>query len=504
MPVLVFPSTSGACRLPLTQSVTIGRSPECDLVLEDTSVSRRHASVAPGPGGWELRDLGSTKGTFLNGQRVETAPLRANDQLRLGNVVLRFEEEASPPATRSSTTDSMVAATDDGRVSALSAELRQARALLSLHETFLRCSSLGMLLQGVGRDLVLALRCERCGIFSRQGPAPAWRVDFLHGTAEVPAEWLRALEQGRVAGAFVEATSPVDRRTRVAASLSGGEVDAVLVAELPGGRVLDEAARELTRALCSQVSSAVQRLALQAKTRRDEVLRTNLSRYLSEQVAQAVVEGRLDLKLGGQRRDVSILFVDVRGFTRLSEQLEPEAILQILNAHFGRIVPIIKAAQGTVDKFIGDALMAVFGAPNELPDHPLRAVRAAVAIQRAAADLARELSQTVLKSQGLGQRFAVGVGVNTGPAVAGNLGTDDRREYAVIGDTVNVASRLCAAAGPTEVLVGPITASALRGQVELADGVPVKVKGREQPVLTYRVLGVASGAPVVGGAQAAR
>ncbi len=463
--------------------MTLGRSPECDVVLEDVSVSRRHASLTPSGGKWTFKDLGARMGSFINAQKVESAVLRSGDELRLGNMSLKFEDDSADDAPLMATGPTAVPA-EIGRLVTLEGELRQARALLSLHETFLRCSSVSMLFQGVGRDLASALRCERAAIFCRESQEPAWRVDFIYGATSLPPHWTQVLERGRVHGAFIEALGGVDKRTMVVVSLGGGETDAVWVSELPVGRTLDPAARELARALCGQISGAVRHLALQRKTRRDEILRSNLSRYLSEQVAQAVLEGRLDLKLGGQRKQVSVLFVDVRGFTRLSEQLPPESILQILNAHFGRVVPIIKAANGTVDKFIGDALMAVFGAPNELPDHPLRAVRAAVEIQKAAIALASELSHSLLAGGG----FNVGVGVNTGLAVAGNLGTEDRREFAVIGDAVNVASRLCANAQPGEVLVGPQTAEAIKGQVPLAQGVPIKVKGREQPVLTYKVL----------------
>ena len=483
MAVLVFQAPSGPCRVRLTGPMTLGRSPECDVVLEDVSVSRRHASLTLAGDRWTFRDLGARMGSFVNGQKVDSAVLRSGDELRLGNMSLKFEDDSTDEAPLMVTGPTVVPP-EINRLVTLEGELRQARALLSLHETFLRCSSVSMLFQGVGRDLASALRCERAAIFCRESQEPAWRVDFVYGATSLPAHWAQVLERGHVHGAFIEAVAGADKRVTVVASLGGGETDAVWVSELPTGRALDAAARELARALCGQISGAVRHLALQRKTRRDEILRSNLSRYLSEQVAQAVLEGRLDLKLGGQRKQVSVLFVDVRGFTRLSEQLPPESILQILNAHFGKVVPIIKAANGTVDKFIGDALMAVFGAPNELADHPLRAVRAAVQIQKAALALAGELSHSLLEGGG----FAVGVGVNTGLAVAGNLGTEDRREFAVIGDAVNVASRLCANAQPGEVLVGPQTAEAIRGQVPLAQAVPIKVKGREQPVLTYKVL----------------
>lgn len=486
MAVLVFQAPSGTSRVRLTGPMTLGRSPECDVVLEDVSVSRRHASLTFVQGKWVLKDLGARLGTFVNGVRVESAALRSKDELKLGNMTLKFEEDGGAETPVGVTAPTALPPEISHRL-ALESELQKARALLSLHETFLRCSSVSMLFQGVGRDLVSAMRCERAAILFRERQDPAWRMDFVYGGAGLPPYWAQAMERGRAAGAFIEATG-ADKRVMVVASLGGGETEAVFLAELPVGRALEPAARELVKALCSQIAGAVRHLALQRKTQQDEILRANLSRYLSEQVAQAVLEGRLDLKLGGQRKQLSVLFVDVRGFTRLSEQLPPESILQILNAHFAKVVPIIKAAQGTVDKFIGDALMAVFGAPNELPDHPLRAVRAAVEIQQAVGQLSAELAQTLLSGVAVPGGFGVGVGVNTGLAVAGNLGTEDRKEFAVIGDAVNVASRLCANAKAGEVLVGPQTAEAIGQQVRLAEAVPVKVKGREQPVLTYKVL----------------
>lgn len=209
--------------------------------------------------------------------------------------------------------------------------------------------------------------------------------------------------------------------------------------------------------------------------------RARVTRIFGEYVAPEAVERVLrgELSLGGERREVSILFADIRGFTTLSNHLEPEAVLGYLNRYFEPVCDAVTRHGGMVNKFMGDGLLAVFGAPEPDPDHARHAAAAALDMVAAAARVARPD----------GQPTRIGVGVHAGPVVLGSMGADRRRDYTVIGDTVNTASRI---EGLTrelgaEVLVSAAVAEACGLATERVG--PVRVKGRDEPVVVHRLVG---------------
>ena len=178
-------------------------------------------------------------------------------------------------------------------------------------------------------------------------------------------------------------------------------------------------------------------------SRRPTVLRQAFGRYVSEDVARAVLARPGGTKLGGETRDV--LFSDVRDYSTISEKLPPAEVVDLLNEYFGAMSEVIDRQGGCVIEFLGDAILAVFGAPGELPDHAERAVRAALQMQRRGAELnlawERNGKASLWKERGI-PALASRIGVHTGRVVAGNLGSKTRMKYAVIGDTVNAASRV--------------------------------------------------------------
>ncbi|HET9199932.1 MAG TPA: adenylate/guanylate cyclase domain-containing protein [Dehalococcoidia bacterium] len=205
-------------------------------------------------------------------------------------------------------------------------------------------------------------------------------------------------------------------------------------------------------------------------------------RYVSPQIASAII-ARADqgsLETEGEEREVSVLFADLRGFTTLSEQLPPETMMRILNQCFEVIVERINAYGGIVTKFGGDAIMAIWNAPQDQPDH------AASACLAASESLTR-LEPFYSTSELQGAKF--GFGVNTGKAVAGNLGSRGRSEYTLIGDAVNVASRLCGAAEGGECWIGERTHELAGTRINVEKLPPLTLKGKAEPVQAYRILG---------------
>jgi adenylate cyclase len=190
--------------------------------------------------------------------------------------------------------------------------------------------------------------------------------------------------------------------------------------------------------------------------------------------------------LGGDRRPVTILFSDIRGFTSMAESMGPDAIAQLLTEYFSEMVEIIFEHGGTLDKFVGDAIMALWGAPIAHAGDPDRALRAAVAMQRG---IARLNEQWVSAGR---PEIGVGIGINYGDVFAGNIGSHRRLEYTVIGDAVNVAHRLCSEAGPGEILVSEAVCQVVKDPADYEYLPATSLRGRTRSVQVYRVKGVGS------------
>ncbi len=204
-------------------------------------------------------------------------------------------------------------------------------------------------------------------------------------------------------------------------------------------------------------------------------------RYVSKTVVQEILSTKEEIKVGGVRKDVTLIFVDIRGFTPLSEKMEPEDVINILNEYLDLCTKAIFAQEGTLDKFIGDGVMSIFGAPIEQHDHAERAVKSAL-IMRQGAD---ELAQRLQEKYGRSVRF--GIGINSGPAVIGNIGSHDRMDYTAIGDTVNLAARLESNAKPGQILISHDTYLRVKDKFELTQLESIKVKGKENLVEIYQV-----------------
>ncbi len=223
--------------------------------------------------------------------------------------------------------------------------------------------------------------------------------------------------------------------------------------------------------------------------REKEMIKRAFTRYVAREVVEEILKDPERLVLTGERREVTVLFCDVRGFTPLSERLSPEEVVLLLNDFYTLMIETTFKHDGTLDKFLGDAVMAIFGAPIYHPDHSLRAVRTALAMQAGTVEL-NERRRKAGK-----EPIAVGIGVSAGEAVAGTVGTEDRMEYTVIGDTVNLAARLESNAKPGVILISHATYERVRDAVKVRPLGPMKVKGKEEEIEVYAVEGLIEGVP---------
>lgn len=207
-------------------------------------------------------------------------------------------------------------------------------------------------------------------------------------------------------------------------------------------------------------------------------------RFVAPEVVKEIIAGNVSVQLGGDLKEVSILFVDIRGFTAFSEANPPEKVVSMVNRYLSLTSHSIQDNGGTIDKYIGDATMAVFGAPNYLPDHAIRAVRTAWAMKQGSVALQKE----ILRDYGVDLQF--GIGVNTGQAVVGNMGSDFRMDYTVIGDTVNTAARLEANAQKGQILISDATYQMVKDQVEVTDLGILNVKNKKVGIQIYNLDGI--------------
>jgi adenylate cyclase len=239
---------------------------------------------------------------------------------------------------------------------------------------------------------------------------------------------------------------------------------------------------ELLKAIGSQVSMVIEQASLNEQIREEEFMRSRLERFHSPQVIEMILKGGQETKddiMEPKELTATILFTDIVNFTHLSETMPPRETNIILNKYFSKMTDVIFKYDGTLDKYIGDGMMAVFGAPIEKENDAERAVRAGLEIIRQLADMMKETSEA--------RRFDIRIGINTGRVVAGNMGSPKRMEYTVIGDPVNVASRLESIARPNQILIGEETFTLVKDKFDIRKVGARKVKGKRSEIMVYEV-----------------
>lgn len=288
------------------------------------------------------------------------------------------------------------------------------------------------------------------------------RLGFIGGPLGDPRAYEQVLASGEPQGSLGHMLLPLMVKGRVA-----GVLEAVR-------RRGDFAERDryLLLSLASQLSTSLENARLYQQI--DALFR----QYMPADVATALLADPSQAALGGAVQDVSVLFGDLRGFTTLAERMPPPELVSLLNRYFGAATGAVLGAGGTIDKFMGDALMALFNAPSRQPDHALRACQAALAMQRAVAPIAAQAPDL--------PRF--GIGITTGPALVGNIGSETLRNFTAIGDTVNLASRLQSRAGQGQVLISAATYELVKSRAQVQPLGQISVKGKAELVEAYVLL----------------
>ena len=261
------------------------------------------------------------------------------------------------------------------------------------------------------------------------------------------------------------------------------EVRAVLaVGRKKSGHFYSREDVELLTTLASHGAVAIENAKLAERMQKEEVVRTNLARYLSPQIVDRIVQNNVQMNLGGDRKVVTVLFSDIRNFTTITESRPPDQLITILNEYFTSMAETIFEQQGSLDKYIGDAVVAVFGSLVPVENPARNAVAAAIAMMNRLPELNRRWEKR------FGFSMNIGIGVNTGEVFLGNIGSPERMEFTVIGDAVNVASRFSGLAKPGEILVTKETLAHLGADFMVREHPPAEVKGKSGKLEVFEIV----------------
>ena len=526
-------STSGEQTIEVVpgRRVVVGRAATSDVPIYDPTISRRHAEVALANGGVQVKDLGSSNGTFVNGARVTDTVASAGDVVTFGKVAFRVREvtpaTAQPVVENVSTFGSSVpagativrnvasaegdlkekAARASGsshlKVAGETAEERQARKLsllLDISKELSKQQEVDKLLEKVVDITFQVMSVDRVSILMVEGESELVprisknRLGDAGGQRHVPqsiarravAERLAILTDNAAADERFKGKSILMQSVRSAMCSplmgSGGKVLGIIyVDNLTATNSFNDEDLEFLIAFSGIAAVAIENGQLTDRVRREAVVLSNFQRYFSPNLVQTIAEQQGSGKLQGVKKPVVIFFSDIRGFTSMSETMSPDDIATLLTEYFTEMVEIVFQHGGTLDKFMGDAIMALWGAPITTGDDPDKAMQAALDMMGVLRELNKKWGE-----QGRRQ-VDIGIGINFGEVFAGNIGSDQRLEYTVIGDAVNVASRLCSKAGPGEIVISEPFYKALKKPPKVEASEPLALKNKAQPVPAYRV-----------------
>ena len=511
---------------------SIGRATDNDIVLNDFSVSRRHAYLKKEDGDWVLYDNGSTNGVRVNDETVPRAVVKDGDEVVIGTFVLRFKDEPTAARQRDRLIDSTSTcirpiaelnqefglepapanapeSTADRKRVVLDVAYKNKvfEILVQVAKALISADDLATVLDKV-MDLIFEfLAVDRGFLLLEEKGALQLRISRYKSarrhTSDGGVQWSRQIVGMSVNEKVAVLTSDAqtDQRFESGESIRMQQIRSAMCAPLWNGDAVigviyvdsplhagsfSEQDLDLLAALANFAAVAIERARLHDRVLEEKRIRGRLERYHSPQVVEEIIK---DVEATGEwkgvrTRVVTVLFADLVGFTTWSEKMTAELLARMLNEYFTLASEAIFACGGTIDKFIGDAVMAFFGAPLDQPDHAERAVDAALRIQEGVT------AWNKTRAERGEPRLEVRIALNTGDAIVGDIGSQRRVDYTVLGNAVNVAARMEEfVAQPGDVVIGPATFEAVKGRYDTCQLGRFALKGLSAQVPLYKVLG---------------
>ncbi len=522
MAKLIIFGTDGRREIELAEHNTLGRLPQNRIQIIDRIASKEHALVFfDKTQGYVFRDLGSLNGSFVNKQKIQAdVRLHDGDEITIGSTRCMFLAE-SPGATAAqqvvdvsegalqSHIRSKIAPVQDRFLpekevsddKAVRGDYEKLRMTYELQREIGLELSLDEILEKILDATFRFLNCDRGVVLMNNDAGEllprAFKMRKPEDKLVISSTLVRQVQKEKAA--ILSSDAQMDNRFKAAKSIIMQGIRASMAVpilhmdELLGIILVDSSVAvnaysekdlHLLSNIANQTAKFIAMAEMAKKIETDAATRERFQRLLSPNLAELVVSGELQVEKGGENRVATVLFADIRGFTSMSENMAAAEVLQMLNEYFEVMVEIAFKHEGTVDKFVGDEIMVLWGAPVTHDDDPSRAVRAAVEMQEALVEFNR-----MRESEGQGS-LHIGIGLNTGELVAGYIGSTRTMSYSVIGDAVNTAARLCSAAKAGQIIISEHTYSYCKDDFDTIQLDPIKAKGKSKPLTVYNVLGV--------------
>jgi len=519
------------------EKITIGRSKDNNLILSDKTVSRYHTEILETKEGYILKDLGSENGTKVNRESIQSILLKHKDEIKIGSSSLVFltkkdslvlttdgdyekeNKQVIKSLSESGVIDSqeLLVSTQDMKTPREAAILpasqetqaeleRRNKVLWLLFEISRQLNSITDFRELLKKimDLVFRVIDADYGFLILTGDEGDSDLDPLvvkykddqekdKGKLKVSRTIIDKVIHDKEA--ILTSNAMADSRFDGAKSVFIQKLRSVICAplwrkdkvigviQLDSVRFDNQFTKddlELLKATGSQMAMILEQASLNEKIRQEEMRRSRLERFLAPQVVEMIVKGSQEV-MEPKELTATMVFTDIAAFTQLAEQIPPQETNMILNQYFSIMTDIIFSYDGTLDKYIGDGLMAIFGAPMEREDDTERAILAAK-------EMKERLARMMAEQGNHRKKLDIRIGINTGRVVAGSIGSPRRMDYTVIGDPVNIASRLESIAKPNQILIGEDTYRAVKGKFKIRKVGPKKVKGKSAEVMVYEVI----------------
>jgi adenylate cyclase len=501
---------------------TVGRHPDNTLQILDRIVSKEHAQIIRQPDGRFLfRDLGSLNGSFLRGERMSEHILADGDEVTLGSTRLTYQDRSAEdsllqkvtiaPAATESLIRQKIQAPLTNHEFLPEKEIFDVEALRRDYEKLRLANELG---RSIGLEVNLEVLLEKI-IMKAFELIPADRGVILLMEDGVPKPKIAKTRDGKNEqivlsksilsevvnnkASVLSSDATMDSRFSAAHSIIMQGIRSTMTVplihhdELLGIMHLDsmiatnaftEKDLQIFGGIGGQAAVAIHNSQLAREIEQEAKTRAQFQRLLSPNLVDQVVQGKLVLEKGGALSEVTLLFSDIRGFTSMSESRAPQEIVRMLNEYFELMVDVIFKYQGTLDKFVGDEIIALFGAPVAMESAEVKAVQCALDMMQVLSEFNR-----VRVSEGQNE-IKIGIGINTGMVVTGAIGSSRALQYTAIGDAMNTTARLCGVAQPGQIILSEATYKKVQGQIAAVPLAAVRLKGKADELRIYNAVGL--------------
>ncbi len=504
---------------------TIGRHPDNTIQILDRIISKEHAQIQRAADGrYLLRDLRSLNGTFMRGERVADHYLSDGDEFTMGSTRIVFVDKpkADDVLQRVTIAPGLTESHIRGRIQANTGDFMPERQIAdekNLRRDYERLRIGHELARAVGSELDLdkllpkildkafeLVGADRGVILLEDPVSKEMKPSFVKtrsGKSDpnivlsktVMSEVMNnkaavlssdATMDARFSGAHSIIMQGI-RSTMTLPLLHAGELLGIMhLDSLFTSNAFTEKDLQVCTGMAAQAAISIQNARLASRIEKEAQTRAQISRLIPPSVVEQVLKGELVIEKGGRASEVTMLFSDIRGFTTMSDGRPPQEIVNTLNEYFEVMVDILFQFSGTLDKFVGDEIIGLFGAPIPIEDAPFKAVACALAMYQALEEFNRTRAA---ENQ---PPLRIGVGINTGNVITGSIGSTRALQYTAIGDAMNVASRLVNVAGSGDIIISEDTYRHLTGRIECKQLPPVKVKGKAEELKVYKVIGMAN------------